>query len=183
MKYIRKFLENLEHNDKELMIQEFEEVFGFPLYHLIDRLIEWEDKGLNLLLESAVWIKSESNKKYNLSLVLDFPDISSKITGYVNQLFRYSTENKSEDNIEIMEFKPIDTKDIICGCIVIHVCFPNEMYLNDDNYKEREKYYEKEFENLIEMIQRQFPLIEIENTREAMMSATTRGVLLKRKND
>jgi len=59
MKYIRKFLENVEYSDRELMIQEFEEVFHFPLHHLTDRLIEWEDKGLNLILEAAVWIKSE----------------------------------------------------------------------------------------------------------------------------
>ena len=186
MKFIKKFLENLDSNNKELMIQEFEKVFGFPLYSLTDRLLEWEDKGLNFYLEAAVWIKSESNYKYDLSLILDLPDKSSKsskISGYVNQLFRYSTESKSEDNIEFTEFKPIDIKDIIYGCIAIHECFPSEMYLNGDNYKEKEKYYEKEFENLIGMIQRKFPLIEVRNTREQMMGAKTRGILLKRKND
>ena len=183
MKYLRKFLENIEFNNKEQMLQEFEEVFGFPLYSLTDRLLEWEDKGLDFVMEAAVWIKVESNKKYNLPLTIQFPDVNSGIMSYLNQLFRYRTQAETEDNLEVVEFQPIDKEDIVAASIVLHECFPNDMYLNDKTYQEREKYYESEFENLIDMIKRQFPLVEISNTREELMGGTTRGVFFKRKVD
>jgi len=186
MKYLRKFLENTEYN-KEKMLKEFQEVFGFPLYSLIDRLLEWEDKGLDFVVEAGVWIKSKSNKKYNLQHTmnpfLQYPDVNSGISSYVNQLFRYRTGAETDDNLEILYFQPIDIDDIIAASLCIHECFPNEMYLHDPNYREREKYYEEEFEKLIDMIKRRFPLIEIEGKREELMSGTTRGVLFKRKVD
>ena len=183
MKHLRKFLEDIEYNNKEEMLKEFKEVFGFSLYSLTDRLLEWEDKGLDFVIEAGVWIKVESNKKYNLQHIMQYPDINSGISSYVNQLFRYRTEAETDDNLELLEFQPIDADDIVAASLCIHECFPNEMYLHDANYREREKYYEEEFEKLIDMIKRRFPLIEIEGTREELMGSTTRGVLFKRKVD
>ena len=114
MKYLRKFLENTEYNNKEEMLKEFQEVFGFPLYSLTDRLLEWEDKGLNFVLESGIWIKVESNKKYNLHHTMQYPDINSGISSYVNQLFRYRTEAETDDNLELLYFQPVDIENAEC---------------------------------------------------------------------
>ncbi len=182
MKYLRKFLENIKHNDKEQMLEEFEEVFGFNLYSLSDRFLEFEDNGLDFTMLANVWIKVESNKKYNLSHTVEFPDKSSYINSYVNQLFRYRTESNTEDNLELLEFQRIDKEDIVSACLVLFVRFPNITY-HEENYEEKEKYMEIEFDNLIGMIKRQFPLVDIPDTRKELSEIDLKGIIFKRKVD
>ena len=185
MKYIRKFLENSKYNDRELMLTSFEEVFHFPLHHLTDRLIEWEDKEFNFIIQPAVWIKAESANKYDSPVITDFPDKSSNIKTYHFGLCRYRTEATEDDNIEVIGFpNNLDPNDVVAACIVIYNVFESSTYLS--NYEEaikRDRYTRKEFPNVINWMERQFDLIEIDGIGNEMSGAAYIGTILKRKND
>lgn len=185
MKYIRKFNESSNFN-KGLMLKEFEDVFGFPLYSLTDRLLEWEDKGFNLSLVVHVWIKVESNTKYNLDDIRLFPDKTSNIYSYANELCVYRTESyKKDDNIEMFKFISIDPKDIVAASIVLFELIPSEVYLNMNSYinKKKEKYFHSEFQELIKSIKRRFDLIEIPESNIDLTTVASIGTIFKRSGD
>jgi hypothetical protein len=185
MKYLKKFIENSQYNDKELMFRGFQEVFGFPLYHLTDRLVEWEDKEFNFVIQPVVWIKAESANKYDSPTITDFPDKSSTIKTYHFGLCRYRTEATEDDNIEVIGFpNNFDPNDVVAACIVVYNVFESSTYLS--NYEEaikRDRYTRKEFPNVINWMERQFDLIEIYGIGNEMSGAAYIGTILKRKND
>lgn len=184
MKHIKKFLENFDYGDKELMLDAFEKVFNFPLYHLTDRLVEWEDSGFNFILQPVVWIKSEAGNKYDNPVITDFPDKSSNIKTYHFGLCRYRTEAQPDDNIEVVEFpNNFDPNDVVAACIVLYEVFPNDMYLNGPDYSNKEKYFRSEFQNVIKWVEKQFNLVEIEDSQKKLDGGVACGCILKRKED
>lgn len=184
MKYIQKYKNfNLiselyfsQDDVKEKMSHQFKEVFGFDLYNLTDRLLSYEDIGMNFYMSCLVWVKVESNKKYNLNNIMKFPEKSSQIKTYVHELFRYRTESETDDNLEILEYKPLELDDIVAGSIILHSINP---YLVSDDNDEKISLFNSEFSKFIEGVKRQFPLLEIE--REVTTDSTM--VIFKRKED